>query len=113
MTCAMDTIPRWGPIQSRQDGERPRPCRHRQLHKYRDDDPLMAPAVGRIAVGRPPPIAMPPLAEDLGARVLGDRLIASYQHWPWRDQMVPQKCEQSASQGPGRPPALSKHTMRA
>jgi hypothetical protein len=52
------------------------------------DDPFMAPTVGRIAVGRPHPITMPSLAKDLGARVLGDRIIASQEHRAMRDNMV-------------------------
>jgi hypothetical protein len=96
MPRAVHAIPLRGAVQGHQDGERPGPCGERPLEAHRDDYPLMAPALGRIAVGRPPAIAMPSLAKDLGARVLGDRLIAHQEHRPSR------RVETGRQETPGR-----------
>jgi hypothetical protein len=83
MPRAMHTIPLRGAVQGRQDGEGPGPGRERKFDEYRQDHPLMAPAIGCIVMSRPHPIAMPPLAKHLGPRVLGDRIVARQEHRPW------------------------------
>jgi hypothetical protein len=62
-------------------------------------------------VGRPHPIAMPPRAKHLGARVLGDRIVARQEHRPRWDDMLKQARDQGARQCPGRPAALGNHPM--
>jgi hypothetical protein len=111
MARAMHVIPHGGAVQGDQDWERPRPGGERPLDEPRDDHPLMSPAIGRIAVSRPHPIAMPPLPKHLRARVLSDRIVASQQHRPRWDHLVQQARNQGASQRPGRPSALGKHAM--
>lgn len=111
MPRPVHAIPRGGAIQGRQDRKGPGPCRERQLYEHRYHHPLVPPAIGRIPVGRPHPIAMPAFAEHFRARVLGDRIVASAEHRPRREYMVEQEHHQCAGQGPSRPPALGQHAM--
>ena len=106
MARPMRLIPLRGAIQGDQNRERPGPDRERQLDEHRQHDPLMSPPIRRITVGRAHAIAMPSLAEDLGARVFCHRVIASQEHRARRDDMVQEKRDQQASQRPGGPSAL-------
>jgi hypothetical protein len=72
----------------------------------------MPPAVGGSAVGRPHPSALPSLAQDHGARGLGDRLVASQEHRARRDPMVQPEGDQQARSRPGGPSALGQHALR-
>jgi hypothetical protein len=112
MPRPVPTIPRRGAGQGHQDGEGPGPRGDWQLHAPRHDDPLMAPALGRIAVRRPPAIALPSLAQHLGARMRGDCIVARQEHRPRRDHMVPPARDQGASPGPRRPATRGQHAMR-
>jgi hypothetical protein len=100
------TLPLRGAAPGRQARERPGPCRDRQLHEHRHHHPCTPPAIGGIAVARPPPTAMPSLAQHVRARTRGDGLIARQERRAWRDHMAQQARDPPASQRPGRPTAL-------
>jgi hypothetical protein len=108
---AVHARPRRGAIPGHHAGERPGTWRARQLEPPRADDPRVAPAIGGIAGGRAHAIAMPSLPKDLGARRLGDRLIAGQEHRPWRDDMVQEERAPGARERPGRPSAPGTHPM--
>jgi hypothetical protein len=111
MPRPVQTIPLRGAVQGHQDGEGPEASGKRQLHEHRHDHPLMAPAIGRIAVRQLHPITMPSLATYLGAKMLGDGIVARQQHRPLRNHMVQQEGDQDTRQGLRRPAALGQHAM--
>jgi hypothetical protein len=112
MPRARHTIPRRGTGQGDSDGERPRACGERPRDEHRQNHPRMAPAIGRRALRRPPPIAMPSLTKHVGARGLGHRLVARQAPRPRRDPMVPQDPDHRPCHPPRRPSALGTYAMR-
>jgi hypothetical protein len=111
MPHPVQTMPLRGAGQGHQDGEGPGPRGEWELHKEGHDHPCMTPAIGRIAVRRPHAIALLSRATHLGARMLGDRIVARQSYRPRRTPMVQQARAQGARQGPRRPAALGQHAM--
>ena len=81
-------IPLPASIQRDRHGEGPGTVGEREADQDCQDDPLVAPAIGGVAVGRADRVAVAPLAVDVGAAMLVDGVIAGQRDGARRDPVA-------------------------
>jgi len=100
---AMFTVPLGGPIQGHQHGQRPGARREGELDQHGQDDPLVPPPPGGIAVRRADRVAVAALAVDLRAAVLIDGIVAGQRDGLAGGDAAKDGAGQGVGQGPGGP----------
>ena len=98
-------IPLPAAIQRHQHRQGPGTVGEREADQDCQDDPLVAPAIGGVAVGGADGVAMAPLAVDLGAAMLIDGVIAGQRNGACGDEATQDQIGQAVSHGPQRPAA--------
>src|SRR5262249_23743993 len=100
-------------VKADQHGQGPGPAGKWELDQDGQDDPLVPPAPGGVAVAGADRVAVAGLAVDLPAGGLGDGVIADQADPPLGPEGLGREAAQDGGQGQGGPPGQRQHPVVA
>ena len=99
------------PIQSDQQGKRPRPRCSRHLNTQGQNDPFVPPAMHEMLMARPHGVTVTAFAIDMLAAMLTDRVVTRQFQNALCCETFRNRCGEPFRQRQTRPASMRKHTM--